>query len=126
MIALVGLLAIALAVQESDSGPSVRLHSPDAPPDSADVGGVRFMAFSADGKSLVTAAERTLCRWNVATGERISQVQRSYILSMDVSPDGTLVAIGDGDDQAFGIFNLETGKQIERVVQDDQARWLKF
>ncbi len=123
MIALVALLAITLAVQEADSGPTVRLH---APPDSGDVGGVRFMAFSPDGRSLVTTAERTLCRWNAATGERISQVQLSYILSMDVSPDGTLVAIGEGDDQAFGIFNLETGKQVARVVQEDQARWLKF
>lgn len=120
------LLLTSLALQEADSGAPVRIEPPDQREDWKDLREVRFLAFSGDGKTLVTASDDTVCRWNSTTGERLLRFRPFNILSMDVSPDGGSAAIGEGDDQAFCVFDLKNGKRLKRIAQEDQARWLRF
>lgn len=126
MTALPLVIGAVCALQDASSGAPLRIEPPDKRVDAGDLHRVRFVRFSADGKTLVTASEGTVCRWNSTTGERIMRFRPFEILSMDVSPDGAVAAIGDSGENAFGIFDLKTGKQLKRIEQEDQARWLMF
>jgi len=94
--------------------------------ETGDLDSLRLLKYSADGKTLLTAAQYRVCRWDLATGKRLLCIPRSEILSADFSPDESVAAIGEGDDQAFILMDLSTGNQIWRVLQDDQARFLRF
>lgn len=124
MVELLLLIGAAFALQ--DAGVPVSIEPPDKREDHFDLSTVRFLAFSADGNALLTASDTTVCRWNSTTGERVARFRPFGILSMDVSPDGGLAAIGEDADDAFSVFDTNTGKRLKRLVQQDQARWLKF
>jgi RNA polymerase sigma factor (sigma-70 family) len=74
------------------------------------VAGVRSLLFSPDGKALLTAsADGSVRRWDVATGKEIQGVPngaRGFIAV--ASPDGRLVALGDGF-SAVVVYELATG-----------------
>ena len=126
MVTLLLLIGAAFVLQDADSGGPVSIKPPDKLEDHADLSTVRFLAFSADGSTLLTASDNTVCRWNSTTGERVSRFRPFGILSMDVSPDGGVAAIGEDADNALSVFDTNTGKRLKRLVQEDQARWLRF
>jgi WD40 repeat protein len=120
------LLVWAVTLQESPApGASLRIGEANRE-ESADARGVRFLRFSPDGKTLTSGSNATVCRWDSVTGRRLSRFQPFEILSMDTSPDGTVAAIGDSAAEAFALFDLESGKELWKVVQHDQARTLTF
>jgi WD40 repeat protein len=96
------------------------------PAEAGDLDHLRMLKFSADGKTLLTAAQKRVCRWDLATGKRLCRIDTSEILSADVSPDESVVAIGESDDTSFILVDLSSGKRVWRVLQDDQARFLRF
>jgi WD40 repeat protein len=96
------------------------------PAEAGDLDQIRMLKFSADGKTLLTAARNRVCRWDLATGKRLTRIDTSEILSADVSPDESVAAIGESNDESFILVDLSSGNQVWRVLQDDQARFLRF
>jgi WD40 repeat protein len=85
---------------------------------------VSFLAFSADGKVLVSASpspedwrRKTYCLWDVATGRK----RREHTFATEgraasqLSPDGRLVATATGDDRGLLLYDPFTGKQVRRL-----------
>ena len=103
----------------------------------ADWRGTAVLAFTPDGKGLVTCSNDTESRrvgekpekgstrlWDVATG----RVQRRYPIedfdfkSVAVSPDGKLLAAG-ASDQTIRVYDLTTGRErIPRLGQEHALR----
>jgi WD40 repeat protein len=94
--------------------------------------GARSLAFSPDGKFLVTDGVRGKALWNVATGEKVRASKRnagrsldpmSFLDTMEVnidgmgaafSPDGKLAARGHG--QILTVWNVATGQDVLQLV----------
>lgn len=95
--------------------------------------GARSLAFSPDGKFLVTDGVRGKALWNVTTGEKVRFPKRNgglaqfdrmdFLDDMDVnidgigaafSPDGKLAARGHG--QIIAIWNVATGQEVLQLV----------
>jgi WD40 repeat protein len=96
------------------------------PAEGGDLEDLRLLKYSADGKTLLTAGNHRICRWELATGKRLSRIETSMMLSADVSPDESVAAIGESDSESFILVDLSSGNQVWRVLQDDQARFLRF
>jgi WD40 repeat protein len=77
--------------------------------------GTTLVAFSPDGKTLITVGPDTrLRRWKVATHQRAGPAfptQPSTIESLAVSPDGTVAATG-ADDGTVRLWDLGAGTRI--------------
>jgi hypothetical protein len=95
--------------------------------------GAMSLAFSPDGKFLVTDGVRGKALWNVTTGEKVRAPKRnagrspldpvSFLDNMEVnidgigaafSPDGRLAARGHG--QIIAIWNVATGQDVLQLV----------
>lgn len=81
------------------------------------IGALQHAAFSADGKQIVVAADSTISIWNIETGECTKTCHRQCeYRSLDGpiawSPDARLVATVDGSMDAFGLFDMQTGKEV--------------
>ncbi len=96
--------------------------------------GVGTLTFSPDNKYLLTAVRAgapptpgIIKVWDLATfTEKISYQGQSKILSLAVSPDSTLVAVGGGLQNKFGdvaVLDLATG--AERAVFRDHKEWVE-
>ena len=78
--------------------------------------GVRSVAFgSPDGKTIVSgSADKTLIRWNVATGQRIGEPLTGHsgpVKSVAFSPDGKTIVSGS-DDKTLIRWDVATGQRI--------------
>jgi len=52
----------------------------------------RCVRFTADGRTLVAAGYRGVCLWNLGDGKLIAKLAHPRIISLAVSPDGTMLA----------------------------------
>lgn len=77
-----------------------------------DADAVTGFAFSPDGKTIVTAAGKSLRIWDVATGRSLQQWQahESTVVSVAFTPDGTGVVSG-GVDRKVSLWEAGTGKE---------------
>jgi WD40 repeat protein len=76
-----------------------------------DVGDVRDVAFSHDGRLLATAAgnDRVALLWDASNGEQVRTLAVGYVVDNVVfSSDGTLLAGGD-------LYNPITGEHLRRI-----------
>jgi WD40 repeat protein len=77
--------------------------------------------FTADGKTLVTMCwGKRVCRWNVATGERLGIVelplpQRPSWRTLELSPDAQTLAITPYSREPVGLWDTATGKERCRL-----------
>lgn len=81
-------------------------------------------AFSADGSLLAvgyTGGEAALVLWDVATGERLSQMQGPmwyFPIRVAFSPDGSLVAGASGDGLPAFVWNVADGSERYQIGTD--------
>jgi uncharacterized caspase-like protein len=94
-------------------------------PSTLDPGGVTAVAFSPDGRQVLTAQKKAVL-WNSVTGRRL-QVLRGHIatvVSAEFSPDGrrVLTTSTDGTVRLWGAF---TGEELVRLISlKDGQDWL--
>jgi WD40 repeat protein len=81
-----------------------------------------LLRFSPDGKLLAVVAEGTIYSWDAATWQLAatqpgsgSQAAAAYALS----PDGALLAVADGDDNAATVYGVATGSVAGRFNDPD-------
>jgi WD40 repeat protein len=79
---------------------------------------VLCMAFSPDGKYLVTGgADRTCKRWDLARRQDLLTlpVQPNMVWSVAISPDGNTLATGDGEGNVK-LWDLPTGRMRQTLI----------
>jgi Tol biopolymer transport system component len=88
-------------------------------------GRVETVAFSPDGKRIVTAsADKTARLWDADTGKQIGAPLKghaAHVLSAAFSPDGKRIVTGSGDNTAR-LWDADTGKQISDPLKGHQDR----
>jgi WD40 repeat protein len=80
-------------------------------------GGVNGVAFSQDGRRVVSGSEdNTLRIWNVETGEEEKKLEghSHYVTSVAFSQDGRRVVSGS-EDKTVRIWNVETGEEEKKL-----------
>jgi WD40 repeat protein len=89
------------------------------------------VAYGADGESIVTGgADGTVRAWDPATGRpryvRSLGSGRAFVNAVALSPDGKVLAVGDGHAErsvtgGLLLFHTDTGKPLEmRLLEDDE------
>ena len=89
---------------------------------------VTSLAFSADGKRLVTAGDQTARVWDASNGALLTSVEGhdGDISAVAISPDGNLLLTG-GNDQRVVMWSVANGSR--RFTLDDfkgSIRWIAF
>jgi WD40 repeat protein/tetratricopeptide (TPR) repeat protein/tRNA A-37 threonylcarbamoyl transferase component Bud32 len=84
---------------------------------------VRAVAFSPDGKTILTGSQDNTARlWDAASGQPVGQPMRHQfgIPSVAFSPDGRRVLTGS-DDKTVRLWDAATGQSIGRPLQHQDA-----
>lgn len=94
------------------------------------VGRIKAVQFSKDGKLLVTgSSEATIYLWNVEDGSFIRAehmlLVNGEILSMDLSPDNKLLAVGDSAGYVY-LFDLVLDQEVARLPHVDKVTSISF
>ncbi len=99
-------------------------------------GAVLSLAFSPDGKTIVTGSSRTARLWDAATGLPVGQpmAHQAMVLAVAFSPDGTAILTGSTDNTARlwnAAAGLPTGRPFEfqdgvrsAVFSPDRSKFL--
>jgi WD40 repeat protein len=76
-----------------------------------------FMAFSSDGKLLVSVGPGQAIRWDLLTGKILSEWKLDRTAALDISPDRKLLALVDGEseDKTVHLCDAASGKEIVRL-----------
>ncbi|MFV1968472.1 MAG: WD40 repeat domain-containing protein [Pirellulaceae bacterium] len=75
----------------------------------------RCVTFTPDGSRVITGNDDRSARiWDVQTGALLETITGDFgnVYDVDVSPDGRLLAIADGEQYLLRLFDLDTLKQV--------------
>ena len=98
---------------------------------SIDLGSIISVAFSPDGKTIVSGSDdQTIRLWNAQTGEQIRSLQghSKVVTSVAFSHDGKFIVSGS-EDMTIRLWNVQTGEQIRSLQghsDTDYVRSLAF
>jgi WD40 repeat protein len=74
------------------------------------------LVFSLDGQRLAAVnLNRTVCLWDLASGQEVRQDKHTAYLRLDFSPDGRLFVDADYDG-VIRIREIATGKEVRRIA----------
>ncbi|HLO14908.1 MAG TPA: WD40 repeat domain-containing protein, partial [Anaerolineales bacterium] len=89
-------------------------------------GDVTFVAFSPDGKLIVSVSGSTALVWDVITGKQVVHMfHGNKVSSVAFSPDGRFVVSGSAD-RTIHVWDVITGKEITGVTQDSGVRAVAY
>jgi WD40 repeat protein len=76
-----------------------------------------FLSFSSDGQTLISVGPGEAIRWDVASGQKMSEWKLNRTAALDISPDRKFLASVDGDseDKTVHLCDTVTGKEIARL-----------
>jgi WD40 repeat protein/predicted Ser/Thr protein kinase len=86
-------------------------------------GWVRSLAFTRDGKTLISSQDTTVRLWDMISKKRLTEwkCHSGEINALKLSPDGTMVATASRDNTAI-LWDLATGQK--RAVIGKEANWI--
>ena len=90
--------------------------------------GVRSLAFSSDGTSLVSgSSDKTVKLWDMQTGSVVKTFHghTSRVCSVSISADHTTIASGSGD-MTIRLWNIEMGVCCHIMEQQDTVSYTSF
>jgi WD40 repeat protein len=88
--------------------------------------GLPLVAFSADGKQIVTASLGEAQVWETATGRKEFQVKHgTYISALAFSPDGNSFATG-GQDGFVHLWSASEGQDLANIIHGAEIKKLSF
>jgi WD40 repeat protein len=88
---------------------------------------LRDVAFSPDGKQLLTAGDDTAILWDVETGNEIRAFygHADWVIAAIFSPSGKEIATGS-EDGTVRIWNVATGKEVRQMPAQDHESVLSM
>jgi len=91
---------------------TIKLWDVDADANPLERAGGRLVAYSADGRTIVSGSGPSVRVWDASDWKVIKSIERpgAPIISLAVSPDGKTVAFGRDDDTVIG-WDMDTGKE---------------
>ena len=89
-------------------------------------GNNRAVAFSPNGKTIASAAGRTIILWDIVTKQELVRMESEYTIdTLSVSHDGALVA-GAGGDGLVKVWEVNTGQLINTFRHDARVKSIAF
>jgi WD40 repeat protein len=87
-----------------------------------DLGPSSAIKYAPDGRTIATTSERSVDIWDPNSGEKLATFEghEDWILSLDYSPDGTLLATSSGDKSAI-IWDIASGEMVHRLIGHTEA-----
>ncbi len=86
----------------------------------------RHVAFSPNGKTIASAAGRTIILWDIVTQQELVRMESEYLIdTLSVSHDGALVA-GAGYDGLVKVWEVNTGQLINTFRHDTWVNSIAF
>ena len=80
--------------------------------------GRQTIAFSPDGKYVVSGGDISACVWDASTGKEISCMIHDFgVRSVAFSPDGRYVVSGSGDGTAR-VWEVSSGREVSRMTHE--------
>jgi WD40 repeat protein len=87
---------------------------------------VNAVAFSPDGKRVLTGSEDKICKlWDIPSGKELMSFSGHHdgVLSVAFSPDGRF-ALSGSKDRTIRIWDISSEKEIAQYVSFENGEWI--